>query len=105
LPASACAPPIEQHRVVRGVAAAGKTIVRITTKEALRNVPPNFASPVPRASPSTSRIPSTPRRASQDIGQGELRSMNVVQGSDRTRAGLNLRRPVAHETSLDGSAW
>jgi type IV pilus assembly protein PilQ len=29
--------------------------------------------------------------------------MNVVQGSDRTRLVLNLRRPVAHEASLDGS--
>jgi len=84
---------------------AGKTIVRITTKEPLRNVPPNFAV----ASPARIAFdfPNTVNalgRASQDIGQGELRSMNVVQGSDRTRLVLNLRRPVAHETSLDGSA-
>jgi len=84
---------------------AGKTIVRITTKEPLRNVPPNFAV----ASPARIAFdfPNTVNalgRASQDIGQGELRSMNVVQGSERTRLVLNLRRPVAHETSLDGSA-
>ncbi len=83
---------------------AGKTIVRITTKEPLRNVPPNFAV----ASPARIAFdfPNTVNalgRASQDIGQGELRSMNVVQGSDRTRLVLNLRRPVAHEASLDGS--
>ncbi|HZE61522.1 MAG TPA: type IV pilus secretin PilQ, partial [Burkholderiales bacterium] len=41
-------------------------------------------------------------RASQDIGQGELRSMNLVQGSDRTRLVLNLRRSVPHEASIDG---
>src|SRR3989441_841138 len=84
---------------------AGKTIVRITTKEPLRNVPPNFAV----ASPARIAFdfPNTVNalgRASQDIGQGELRSMNVVQGSDRTRLVLNLRRPVAHEASLDGGA-
>src|SRR5690606_28820539 len=42
-------------------------------------------------------------RSSQDIGQGELRSMNVVQGTDRTRLVLNLRRPVAHEASIEGN--
>src|SRR6202165_5977347 len=82
---------------------AGKTIVRITTKEPLRNVPPNFAV----ASPARIAFdfPNTVNalgRASQDIGQGELRSMNVVRVSDRTRLLLNLRRPVAHEASLDG---
>ena len=84
---------------------AGKTIVRITTKEPLRDVPPNFAV----ASPARIAFdfPNTVNalgRASQDIAQGELRSMNVVQGSDRARLVLNLRRPVAHEASLDGGA-
>ena len=84
---------------------AGKTIVRITTKEPLRNVPPNFAvaSPARIAFDFPNTVNSL-GRASQDIGQGELRSMNLVQGSDRTRLVLNLRRPVAHETSLDGGA-
>src|SRR5678810_169072 len=41
-------------------------------------------------------------RSSQDISQGELRSMNVVQGAERTRLVLNLRRAVAHETKVDG---
>src|SRR5438046_9807320 len=80
---------------------AGKTIVRITTREPLRNVPPNFAV----ASPARIAFdfPNTVNalgRASQDIGQGELRSMNLVQGSDRTRLVLNIRRPVAHHPSL-----
>jgi len=83
---------------------AGKTIVRITTKEPLRNVPPNFAVATPaRIAFDFPNTVNALGRASQDIGQGELRSMNVVQGSDRTRLVLNLRRPVAHETSLDGS--
>src|SRR6266850_1477788 len=84
---------------------AGKTIVRITTKEPLRNVPPNFAVATPaRIAFDFPNTVNALGRASQDIAQGELRSMNVVQGSDRTRLVLNLRRPVAHETSLDGSA-
>jgi type IV pilus assembly protein PilQ len=82
---------------------AGKVVVRVTTKEPLRSVPPNFAV----ASPARIAFdfPNTANalgRASQDIGQGELRSMNVVQGAERTRLVLNLRRSVIHETALDG---
>jgi type IV pilus assembly protein PilQ len=83
---------------------AGKTVVRITTKEPLRSVPPNFtvASPA-RIAFDFSNTVNALGRASQDISQGELRSMNVVQGADRTRLVLNLRRPVAHETALEGN--
>src|SRR5712671_5513172 len=82
---------------------AGKTIVRITTKEPLNSVPPNFAV----ASPARIAFdfPNTVNalgRASQDISQGELRSMNIVQGADRTRLVLNLRRPVSHDAVVDG---
>jgi len=81
----------------------GKLVVRITTKEALRSVPPNFT--VANPARIAFDFPNTVNalgRASQDIGQGELRSMNVVQGTDRTRLILNLRRPVAHQASVDG---
>jgi len=83
----------------------GKVVVRITTKEPLKSVPPNFAvaSPARIAFDFPNTVNSL-GRASQDIGQGELRSMNVVQGTERTRLVLNLRRPVAHEAVLDGNA-
>jgi type IV pilus assembly protein PilQ len=80
-----------------------KVVVRITTKEALRSVPPNFA--VANPARIAFDFPNTANalgRSNQDIAQGELSSMNVVQGSDRTRVVLNLRRPVAHEATLDG---
>jgi type IV pilus assembly protein PilQ len=81
----------------------GKVVIRITTKEPLKSVPPNFAV----ASPARIAFdfPNTVNalgRANQDISQGELRSMNVVQGADRTRLVLNLRRPVAHDAVIDG---
>src|SRR2546426_12679316 len=83
----------------------GKTVVRVTTKEPLRSVPPNFAVVSPaRIAFDFANTANALGRASQDISQGELRSMNVVQGADRTRLVLNLRRPVAHEASLDGGA-
>jgi type IV pilus assembly protein PilQ len=81
----------------------GKTVVRVTTKEPLRSVPPNFAVASPaRIAFDFANTSNALGRASQDISQGELRSMNVVQGADRTRLVLNLRRAVPHETALDG---
>ena len=43
-------------------------------------------------------------RNSQDIGEGELRSMNVAQAGDRTRLVLNLRNMVAYEAKVDGNS-
>src|SRR6185503_13726157 len=81
----------------------GKTIIRVTTKEPLRSVPPNFAVANPaRIAFDFANTSNALGRANQDISQGELRSMNVVQGAERTRLVLNLRRPVPHETVLDG---
>jgi type IV pilus assembly protein PilQ len=83
---------------------AGRTVVRVTTKEPLRNVPPNFsvASPARIAFDFANTVNAL-GRASEDIGQGELRSMNLVQGADRTRLVLNLRRPLGHEATIDGN--
>jgi type IV pilus assembly protein PilQ len=81
----------------------GKVVVRITMKDELKAPPPNFAVTTPaRIAFDFSNTVNALGRTSQDIGQGELRSMNVVQGAERTRLVLNLRRPVAHETKVDG---
>src|SRR4029078_6090153 len=61
---------------------AGKRIVRVTTKEALRSVPPNFAVTNPaRIAFDFANTSNALGRSSQDISQGELRSMNVVAGA------------------------
>ena len=81
----------------------GKVVVRITTKEPLKGVPPNFAVANPaRIALDFANTVNGLGRSAQEIAQGDLRSMNVVQGADRTRLVLNLRRTVVHETSVDG---
>jgi len=81
----------------------GKVVVRITTKEPLKTPPPSFTVANPaRIAFDFSATGNALGRSSQDISQGELRSMNLVQATDRTRLVLNLRRPVAHEVALDG---
>jgi len=83
---------------------AGKTVVRVTTKEPLRSVPPNFSVAAPaRIAFDFPNTVNALGRAAEDIGQGELRSMNIVQGADRTRLVLNLRRPVGHEATIEGN--
>jgi len=72
---------------------AGKTVVRVTTKEPLRSVPPNFAV----ASPA--RIAFDFANTVNSLGRA---SQEMVQGTDRTRLVLNLRRPVPHEVALEG---
>jgi len=66
-------------------------------------VPPNFtiASPARIAFDFPGTVNAL-GRSSQDVAQGELRSMSIVQGADRARLVLNLRRPVSHEATLDG---
>ncbi|HEX4926713.1 MAG TPA: type IV pilus secretin PilQ [Burkholderiales bacterium] len=80
-----------------------KIVVRITTKEPLASVPPNFAVANPaRIALDLANTSNALGRSSQEIGEGDLRSMNVVQGPARTRVVLNLRRPLPYETSIDG---
>ena len=56
-----------------------------------------------RASRSTSRTPPTRSgRNAQDVAEGDLRSINVVQAGDRTRMVLELGRAVRYDTQVDG---
>ena len=81
----------------------GNIVIRITTKDPVKSVPPSFTVANPaRIVFDFADTTNALGRNSQDVSQGELRSMNVVQGADRTRMVLNLRRSVAHEVSLDG---
>ena len=81
----------------------GKVVVRITTREALKAPPPSFTVANPaRIAFDFGGTGNALGRSSQDISQGELRSMNVVQGADKTRLVLNLRRPSSATSCATG---
>ncbi|MEO8145051.1 MAG: type IV pilus secretin PilQ [Betaproteobacteria bacterium] len=83
----------------------GNVVVRITTKEPLKSAPPSFTVANPaRIVFDFAGTSNALGRNAQEVGQGELRSMNMVQGTDRTRLVLNLRRSVAHEVAVDGKS-
>jgi type IV pilus assembly protein PilQ len=92
---------IESFNVIQQ---GGKVTVRIQTKQPLKAVPPSFtvANPARIAFDFPATTNNLGRNA-QTIGEGELRSMNVVQGADKTRLVLNLRRSLAHEAVVDGN--
>ena len=83
----------------------GKVVVRIQTKTALPAVPPNFTVATPaRIAIDFANTLNALGRSSQDIGEGELRSVNIVQGAEKTRLVLNLRRSVSHEMAIEGKS-
>ena len=82
---------------------AGQVLVRVTTKAPLAVPPASFtiANPARIAFDFPNTVNALGKNA-QDIGEGALRSMNVVQVGDRTRMVFNLRNMVQHETRVDG---
>ncbi|KON82358.2 type IV pilus secretin PilQ [Azoarcus sp. PA01] len=81
----------------------GSVLVRLTLKEPPASPPPSFsvATP-PRLAFDFRGTANGLGRTQQDIGQGELRSANIVQAGDRTRLVLNLTRATPYEARVDG---
>ena len=82
---------------------SGKVIVKLTLKDPIRSQPGSFT--VANPARIAFDLPNTVNglgRNSQNIGEGELLSMNMVQAGERTRMVLNLRRPVGYDTQIDG---
>ncbi len=81
----------------------GRVIVRLTMKEPLGAPPASFTIAQPAR--IAFDFPATTNalgRTSQEINEGELRSVSLVQVGDRTRMVLNLRNMVTYETQIDG---
>jgi type IV pilus assembly protein PilQ len=82
----------------------GRVIVRITTKQPLSAAPASFT--VNQPARIAFDFPGTANalgRNSQEINEGELRSMSMVQVGDRTRMVLNLRNMVTYESQVEGN--
>ncbi len=86
-----------------GSVQSGVEVVRIETTEALQTVPAGFTtqSPARIALDFPGTVNAIGRNA-LEIGQGNLRSANVVQAGDRTRVVINLKHPSAYQAKLDG---
>jgi type IV pilus assembly protein PilQ len=81
----------------------GRTVVKVTMKQPLVAAPASFT--VAQPARIAFDFPNTANnlgRASQEVNEGELRSLAMVQAGDRTRLVLNLRNMVTYETQVEG---
>ena len=97
---NAAANRIESMEVSRQ---GGSVYVKLRLKEPLANPPPSFSIANPaRIAFDFHATTNGLGRSQQDIGQGELRSANIVQAGDRTRLVLNLTRMTPFDATVDG---
>ncbi|MBE0623967.1 MAG: type IV pilus secretin PilQ [Burkholderiales bacterium] len=82
---------------------SGKVIIKLTLKTPLKSPPGSFtiANPARIAFDFPNTVNGLGRN-SQNIREGELTSMNMVQAGERTRMVLNLRQLVGYDTQVDG---
>ena len=81
----------------------GSIVVRITLKQPLADPPAGFTiNNPPRIAfdfPGTSNALG---KNTQEVGDGDLRNMNIVQAGERTRLVMNLSKLLAYDTKIDG---
>ncbi len=81
----------------------GRILVRVTMKEPPSNPPAGFSvNNPPRIALDFPNTSNAMGRTSQEVAEGDLRRINVVQAGDRTRMVLELGRAVTYDTQIDG---
>jgi type IV pilus assembly protein PilQ len=91
--------------VTATIAQGGNVLVRITLKEAPSAAPNGFQ--ISNPSRLSFDFPNTANgtgKNAQEVAQGDLRSVNLVQVADRTRLVLNMTRTVPYETRIEGNS-
>jgi type IV pilus assembly protein PilQ len=86
-----------------GSVQSGVDVVRIETSEPLTAVPAGFTIQAPaRIALDFPGVVNGIGRNAVEIGQGNVRSANVVQAGDRTRVVINLKQPSTYQAKLEG---
>ena len=81
----------------------GKVVVRVGLKEALATAPAGFiVNNPPRLAFDFANTGNALGRNVQNISDGDVRRINIVQAGDRTRMVMELTRALNYETQLDG---
>ncbi len=82
----------------------GKVIIRATFKEPLTASPNTFA--VSNPARIALDLPNTENglgRGTIDIGEGDVRSLSIVEAANRTRVVVNLARTMNYTTKIEGN--
>lgn len=83
----------------------GKVIIKVTLKNPPANPPAGFTiNNPPRIAFDFPNTSNAMGRSQQDVGEGDLRKINVVQAGDRTRMVLELAKNTGYDTQIDGNS-
>ena len=83
----------------------GKVVIRATFKLPLTVIPNGFTVSNPaRVAIDLPNVVNGLGKSLVDIGQGDVRSMNVVEAGSRTRLVINMSKVLTYAASLDGTA-
>src|SRR3990172_2750560 len=81
----------------------GNIVVRITLKQPPANPPAGFTiNNPPRIAFDFPDTGNALGKNTQEVGDGDLRNMNIVQEGERTRLVMNLSKLLAYDTKVDG---
>jgi len=84
---------------------SGKVVVRINFKEPLKALPIGFT--VTNPARIALDLPNTANglgKSNVDIGEGDIRSVSVIEASNRTRMVFNLTRALTYTATLEGKS-
>lgn len=82
---------------------ADTTVIKVVLARPLAAVPASFTIAQPaRVAFDFTGTANALKRGVQQVNQGDLRSINIVQVGERTRLVLNLNRMLPYETRLEG---
>ncbi|MBA3477387.1 MAG: type IV pilus secretin PilQ [Lautropia sp.] len=81
------------------------TVLRIEMTKAPTDAPPSFSiSNPPRVAMDFKDTDSKLARSLIELSNGDVHSVNVVQGTGRSRVVLNLKRPMTFQSTIEGNA-
>ena len=82
---------------------AGSEVLRVELSEPLPAVPAGFAIQTPpRIAIDLPGVANALGKNSVEVNQGNLRSVSVAQGGERTRLVLNLKKPASYRAEIQG---
>ena len=107
-PAQAQTEPAVARNAIESITAhqqGANVIVKIALKNAPDKLPINFSiTNPPRIALDFGATVNATGKSTQDLNQGDLRSVNVVQAGERSRLVFNLKRSLNYASAVDGNA-
>ena len=83
----------------------GATLVKITLKTAPAAAPASFAvNNPPRIAFDFPNTTNGSGRNVQEVGEGDIRRVNIVQAGNRSRIVLETARPLSYDTKIEGNS-